>query len=168
MLARQIVGACAPNPKTVEDLLLAAEPFRPGITKRIINALLDFERRRFQNWLVKLDPATDIFEVEDDHLNKLARQALSAGLITIDLTGGVIGVAVPAFQKVGNELKREAELPVFENGEVSKKAITYSLDKHWKIENLDSQLNYWVPGSSQSPSQPPQQGNQQAGFLVKG
>lgn len=139
LLARQLVAACAANPETLEDLLLATEPLRPGITRQVINGLLRFDQKRHQEWMVNLDAFHDIFEVMDAHLDQLSLQGLPGGLILFDLYEKNVWIAAPHITGQGGEIKREDTLPVFENGQISKKTITYSLDKVWKIVDLQAQ-----------------------------
>lgn len=136
LLARHLVAACAADPETVEDLLLATESLRPGVTRQIVNGLLSFDQKRHQNWMVKLDPFSDIFEVVDNHLEQLSLEGLPAGLILIDLTEKNIWTAAPLLSGPTGELKREDSLPVYENEQLSKKNITYTLDKSWRIIDL--------------------------------
>jgi hypothetical protein len=136
LIARHLLAACAANPETFEDLLLATEPLRPGITRHIINGLLHFDRKRRHNWMVQLDPFADIVEVSDPYLEQLSLQGLPSGLILFDLNEKNVWVAAPPISNQNGELKREDTLPVFENGQISSKTITYSLDKAWKVIDL--------------------------------
>lgn len=139
LLARHFTGACAADPQTLEELLPGTEPFRPGVTAWIINALLYFDRQRYQTRSVRVNPLYDIFEVEDAYLEKVSLEALPGGLITFNLSKRLITTATAAFSQPGEQLRREAELPVLENGKVLSKTITYSLNKSWKLIVVDPQ-----------------------------
>lgn len=139
LLTRQLVAACASDPETLEDMLLAAEPLRPGITRRIINALLRFDRTMRSDpkiGALRLDPTRDVFEVLNNRLRTLAFQGLPGGLALYDLKEKIIYSAAPSLYLEGSELKREDELPVVENGQLTRKTITYSLDKNWRVVDL--------------------------------
>ncbi len=141
LLTRQMTAACASDPESLEDMLLATEPLRPGVTRRVINALLHFDHTRNHDAKLGpllLDPATAVFEALDARMQTLCLQGLSGGLAVFDLSEKIIYCAAPALSREGAELKREDELPVVEKGEITRKTVTYSLDKSWKVLNLAS------------------------------
>jgi hypothetical protein len=139
LLTRQIVAACASDPESLEDLLLAAEPLRPGLTQQVINALLRFDQvsqARPKTGMLMLDPASAVFEAIDPGLEELSMQGLPGGLTIFDLEEKMIYCAAPSLASAGQVLKREDVLPVVEKGQPTRKTITYSLDKSWKVLDL--------------------------------
>ncbi len=154
LLARQMVAACAANPNNLEELLMATEPLRPGITRQVVNGLLEFDRRRRQDWMVRLDPLKDIFEAEDAHLEKLSRTELPGGMVRFKLAHRVIKFCGSSFSAPNEVIRGEAELPVWENDQLSRKTVTYSLDDLWKIVNLDDPAGAGSQGSEMQNHQP--------------
>lgn len=124
--AVRLLAAVSGQPLTIEEALLTAEAFKPGIVESVVEALLAFDRRR------RSDPSSiplqelTAFEVVDVETARLARTPLEGGLIYLDLEGKRIlgaGLTVPESDQV--------ILP--SRGGERDPRVTYALPSNWEV-----------------------------------
>src|SRR5579884_794519 len=91
-LAPRLVAACAADPNLLEDLLMATEPFQPGIVATVTHALLRYDSAlRTQATL----PLFAAFEVADRASCAMAELPDRDGLVVIDLPARTIVNRLP-------------------------------------------------------------------------
>ena len=132
----RVVAACCSGPAKFEDLLLAAEAFEPGITRRVIDALLDFDRA-VARWGVDA-MSRQLTEIDAEQRQDATFEALDSKLIRLatDNTSGVplviIGLETKSMKaSAGIQLRRAGEVRI--DGR-KRSSVTYDLPSEWTLE----------------------------------
>lgn len=124
--AMRLLAAVSGQPLTIEEALLTAEAFKPGVVGSVVEALLAFDRQRHSGPRpIRLEELT-AFEVVDGETAELARTPLAGGLIFLDLESKrILGtrLAVPESDWV--------MLP--SRGGERDPRVTYALPSNWEV-----------------------------------
>lgn len=139
---RRMVAACSTNPSTLEGFLLAAEAYQGGITQRVFDELMEFDRvcareglsavqRQIQAARQRGEQYPFAFEVVDEVTEEESRAARGTGLVLIDLTQKTIRTSP------GLEMPVYAEIQLHDGTELTGESVTYRLAAEWKVGSLE-------------------------------
>lgn len=139
-IAQRLVAACSANPTTIGDLLLAAEIFRRGIAAAVMVELMAFDKAlRSEGPTHALDAVDNpdgddkviqsAFQVVDEQTAALAFDDGAQPLLICDLPQRTLHASRLTIQPSG-------ELLAHTGTELTDRAITYLLPKHWIITTI--------------------------------
>lgn len=136
-LARCLVASCATEPRLLEDVLIAAEPYYEGATARIMQDLIQFDATIDSIERAGLDseslsrlfhvtrPST--VDVIDDVTRRIAARAENEGILMIDLPAHHVSGRIASDQPIA----LRGRLDVEKMG--VRQEITYVLNDTWTV-----------------------------------
>jgi len=128
-LAAHLVAACASEPDLLEDLLLAAERFSPGIVRRVMKELLAADKAIEAG----VDPSLyDAFEVVDETTARRAMKSGREGNVNIDL----VRHAITGSTNIRSSLGARGSVRVRLDEGLERETV-YALSQNWTVDLLD-------------------------------
>lgn len=126
-LVRALVAACAAEPELLEDLLVAAEPYRRGVASRIVRALIRHDLAVMRQHTT---PLFDVFEVHNESTHRLAHRPEADGLVVVDLNERTVRGLVPS----GRQIAARGALKVDRIGSDLDRETVYVLSGDWRVD----------------------------------
>jgi hypothetical protein len=139
----RMVAACCSRPANLEDFLLAAEAFQHGITRQVVNALIDFDNavsrggldevyRRLDEDIDSTSDTTLAFEATEPRLEELSRRFTGPPLLFIDLA------ACRLEMSPGLDLQRRGQVQLHDGTDVRAQTVTYELPDSYHLSTAET------------------------------
>lgn len=134
-----LVAACASDaqPRTVEQLLKAAEPFVGDLAERVLSALAVFDEHNSpanHRWIqAALDyclPAdAPVFRVVDPRTEEMSLSPVRAGVVVFNL----LAKRIVQLQNTYSEIRRKGRIRVLWNNQPTGRVHRYELPADWSL-----------------------------------
>ncbi len=125
-LAHCLVAACASEPDRFEALLIATEPYRPGVVTRVMHDLLQFDAAVELQQTVSLARA---FEVQDTATDLTWRHPDEDGLVVFDLERHSVAGSL----SVGESIHASGSIRTRPGGGLERQTV-YALSNDWVVD----------------------------------
>ncbi|MCL5958728.1 MAG: hypothetical protein M1358_05310 [Chloroflexi bacterium] len=134
---KALVAGCSAQPKTLDDLLVAAEPYDARLRAYVLGGLAVFHEHNIDGHydnihaaLVTAQPnSTPVFRVVDDITRQASLQPVKAGLVVFNLNEK----RIIQVQNTYAEIKRVDRGRVRDEGLPTKQIYRYKLPSDWAI-----------------------------------
>jgi hypothetical protein len=133
------VAACASQsqPRTVEQLLKAAEPFVGDFADRVLSGLAVFDEHNsptnFQWVHAALDycqpPEAPVFRVVDPRTEEASLSPVRAGVVVFNL----LAKRIVQIQNTYSEIRRKGRVRVLRNNQPTDRVHRYELPADWSL-----------------------------------
>jgi hypothetical protein len=141
----RLLAACCSNPGTLEELLLATEAFRRGITRAVFDGLIDFDRAVARSGtgqlyqrpegVVNLKSVSNVFEAIEPALLLYAMNGEGElPLLIIDLPAKTLS------KSESLSMQRASTVGVHDGETATTRSVTYELPSAWAIKVVPPQL----------------------------
>jgi hypothetical protein len=135
--ALALTAACAGDPPTLDELLLASQRFDRGLRDRVLEGLEIFDRHNgpgnlhiIHGLLATLPPRDmPVFRVLDDVTRQASLDPVRAGVVLFNL----INRRIVQIQNTYEPLARAGEVNYHNGRFLSIHLLTYELPSHWSI-----------------------------------
>ena len=135
--AQALAAACASNPGSLTDLLLAAERYFPGLQESVLAGLAVFEEHNAGGNYQALHGALDyypvdetpVFKVVDERTRDLSVSPVKAGVVIFNL----VKRRIIQVQNSWQEIQRVGRAFVYEQGAATSRTFTYRIPRDWAL-----------------------------------
>lgn len=132
-----LVAACTSQPRTLTQLLCAAEPYIGEIGDRILSALAVFDEhnspenfRWIHSALDYCSPhAAPVFRVVDPRTEELSLSPVRAGVVVFNL----VAKRIVQIQNTYAEVRRRGRVRVMRNNQLTGTVMRYELPADWSL-----------------------------------
>ncbi len=132
-----LVAGCASQPRSLDQLLAAAEPFASGLTERVLSGLSVFDEHNSPNnvrWIhAALDycrpQETPVFRVVDARTEEASLSPVRAGVVVFNL----VAKRIVQIQNTYAEIRRKGRLRVVRNNQPTDRVQRYELPPDWSL-----------------------------------
>lgn len=135
--APALAAACATNPASLEDLLVAADAYFPGLQDSVLAGLAVFEEHNAHGNYEAVHGALDyypadqlpVFRVVDERTRDLSVKPVKAGVVIFNLAKRRIVQVQNSWQ----EIQRVGKAFVYEQGAATPRTFTYRIPRDWAL-----------------------------------
>lgn len=132
-----LVAACANEPRTLEQLVRAAEPFASEIADRVLSGLAVFDEHNSPmnaRWIhAALDYCepqdTPVFRVVDPRTEEQSLAPVRAGVVVFNL----VAKRIVQIQNTYSEIRRRGRVRVMRNHKPTDRVQRYELPADWSL-----------------------------------
>lgn len=132
-----LVAACAAQPRTLEQLLRAAEPFVGELAERVLSGLAVFDEHNSPNnyrWIhaaLEYLPAHDapVFRVVDPRTEELSLTPVRAGVVVFNL----VAKRIVQIQNTYAEIRPRGRVRLMKNNRPTDRWQRYQLPEDWSL-----------------------------------
>jgi hypothetical protein len=132
-----LVAACASQPRTLEQLLAAAEPFAGELGDRVLSGLAVFDEHNSPTnykWIHAaldycLPQQTPVFRVVDPRTEELSLTPVRAGVVVFNL----VAKRIVQIQNTYAEIRRRGRVRVMRNNQPTDRVHRYELPPDWSL-----------------------------------
>ena len=132
-----LVAACASQPRTLEQLLAAAEPFAGELGDRVLSGLAVFDEHNSPTnykWIHAaldycLPQQTPVFRVVDPRTEELSLTPVRAGVVVFNLGAK----RIVQIQNTYAEIRRRGRVRVMRNNQPTDRVHRYELPPDWSL-----------------------------------
>ena len=132
-----LVAACASQPRTLEQLLSAAEPFAGELGDRVLSGLAVFDEHNSPTnykWIHAaldycLPQQTPVFRVVDPRTEELSLTPVRAGVVVFNL----VAKRIVQIQNTYAEIRRRGRVRVMRNNQPTDRVHRYELPPDWSL-----------------------------------
>ena len=132
-----LVAACASQPRTIEQLLAAAEPFAGDLADRVLSGIAVFDEHNSPTnyrWIhAALDycppQQTPVFRVVDPRTEELSLTPVRAGVVVFNL----VAKRIVQIQNTYAEIRRRGRVRVMRNNQPTDRVHRYELPPDWSL-----------------------------------
>ncbi len=132
-----LVAACASQPRTLEQLLAAAEPFVGSLAERVTSGLAVFDEHNSPSNVRWIHAAFDYcpphetptFRVLDPRTEELSLTPVRAGVVVFNL----VAKRIVQIQNTYSEIRRKGRVRVLRNNEPTDRVHRYELPEDWSL-----------------------------------
>ncbi len=132
-----LVAACGRHPRTMMELLDAAEPFAPGLRERVYSGLAVFDEHNSRENFTAIRGALDyfaaaetpVFRVVDPRTQETALHPVRAGVVVFNLAEKRIVQIYNTY----NEIQRRGRIKVADGTAGAPRIQAYELPADWTL-----------------------------------
>jgi hypothetical protein len=132
-----LVAACASQPRTLEQLLAAAEPFLGHIAERVLSGLAVFDEHNSPSnvrWIHAafdycLPQDTPTFRVLDPRTEETSLTPVRAGVVVFNL----VAKRIVQIQNTYAEIRRKGRVRVLRDNQPTERVHRYELPADWSL-----------------------------------
>jgi hypothetical protein len=134
-----LVAACASDaqPRTLEQLLKAAEPFVGDLSERVLSGLAVFDEHNSPSNYRWIHAALDycvaqdapVFRVVDPRTEEISLSPVRAGVVVFNL----LAKRIVQLQNTYSEIRRKGRVRVVRNNQPTDRVHRYELPEDWSL-----------------------------------